>query len=1089
MPKIDNYWNRYDESKHYTELLMRDGYGTQASEINEIQSIFKAKVAKLANSLFGDGDVVADGQIVVDASTGDVKANSGQVFAAGEIWDVPPATFQIPTSGYVAIGIQLTEEIISELEDPGLRNPAIGHTLENEPGAWRRKITAKWTFGTDSNKDSFFPVYDVQDGMQAAKEAPPNLDSFNQTIARYDRDSTGDGSYLCNGLRVTAESVTNLEKQYYNIEAGRARVNGNGIELPASWRIGYATTPDLRAIDTEVIVAKGGSSERVNVAHPPVWKYTNLRVPQRKTVTMIHGNYSGCTDPLPDSSILQIVSVTQSSTSFRVETDYRRSGDAIDWSPAGAEPATGSTYSVTYDFLNTAVEPVQPDVNGFTVQNAVAGSSIMISYEQALPRIDKLCLNDAGGITWIKGVANEYNASVPQVPANLLAIASILHDWRKTSKVVNDAPRVVKFAEMLLLVERVEYCLAEVARNRLEMDAGTREAGAKVGMFVDPFLDDSMRDEGIKQTAAIVDGCLTLAIAASAHYVSSDVKRPTTAAMTLAVSIGQTLKTGSMQVNPYMSFAIPEGKAQISPSVDRWTEEETAWASGITRTFYSSENRTLNQTNDTWVSSGRAYGAILGSSSSSSLASELVRSSNTQVENLGTVNSKIKYLRQIDISFTLTGFGPGEYLDSINFGGYAVTPTGSRVADATGKITGTFRIPANVPSGIKQITFRGRASVAYGTFTGEGTLSVTTLRQVQNIYEHTINTTTVTTTRRISADPLAQTFSVEEPVMLAGVDLWFTARGTTNAQVQLRQVENGMPTAVVLAEAIVPPASQVLGGGHTRIQFDSAVPLLDSEEYAIVILCNDAKTALSIAEMGKFDANVQKWVTAQPYTVGVLLSSSNAKTWTAHQERDLTFRLLTARFAKTATEIDLGTITLPDGTTDIILMGLAELPKASCRNDFVVQLPGSAGTVVMAGDQGVNLGKAVSGAARVKARLYGDATSSPVLWPGTQIIAGRMAASGDYYTRSVVATGAQKATLIFDAWAPGGSTIVPQIQIDNGVWQAMPLAETVPQGDRVAEYRYEKALSGNTLIKVRLTLTGTPAARPEVYGLRLMAVK
>lgn len=48
---------------------------------------------------------------------------------------------------------------------------------------------------------------------------------------------------------------------------------------------------------------------------------------------------------------------------------------------------------------------------------------------------------------------------------------------------------------------------------------------------------------------------------------------------------------------------------------------------------------------------------------------------------------------------------------------------------------------------------------------GQGTLEVTTLRQVQ----------TVTNT---NIDPLAQTFMLDKAVQLAGVDLWFTARET-----------------------------------------------------------------------------------------------------------------------------------------------------------------------------------------------------------------------------------------------------------------------------------------------------------------------
>jgi hypothetical protein len=152
--------------------------------------------------------------------------------------------------------------------------------------------------------------------------------------------------------------------------------------------------------------------------------------------------------------------------------------------------------------------------------------------------------------------------------------------------------------------------------------------------------------------------------------------------------------------------------------------------------------------------------------------------------------------------------------------------------------------------------------------------------------------------------------------------------------VQIREVSNGVPTRTVLAEAVVPAASLVVtGGGHTRIRFDAPVALAASTEYALVILCNDADTAVAIAEMGQFDSLHQQWVAAQPYTIGVLLSSSNASTWTAHQTRDLTFRLLEAGYAEGTNTLDLGTATVTDGATDLILLALAESPHGAKRED------------------------------------------------------------------------------------------------------------------------------------------------------------
>ena len=66
-----------------------------------------------------------------------------------------------------------------------------------------------------------------------------------------------------------------------------------------------------------------------------------------------HGGYSGCTDELPHDYLYQLLNVTQGATEFTETVDYivDEYDGTIDWSPAGAEPATGSTYYVNYTYI------------------------------------------------------------------------------------------------------------------------------------------------------------------------------------------------------------------------------------------------------------------------------------------------------------------------------------------------------------------------------------------------------------------------------------------------------------------------------------------------------------------------------------------------------------------------------------------------------------------------------------------------------------------------------------------------------------------------------------------------------------------
>lgn len=397
-------------------------------------------------------------------------------------------------------------------------------------------------------------------------------------------------------------------------------------------------------------------------------------------------------------------------------------------------------------------------------------------------------------------------------------------------------------------------------------------------------------------------------------------------------------------------------------------------------------------------------------------------------------------------------------------------------ADAQGKITGTFRIPAGIPAGSKSVTFTG-AGGGYGeaVFVGQGQLTTQTLRKVTNVTNWYY-------------DPLAQTFSLTRNVQLAGVDLFFTAR-ETQVRVQIREVASGVPSRTILAERVLEPADIVVsGGGHTRVLFDAPLSLTAGSEYAIVVLCDDATTRLSIAEMGKYDKTRQQWVTAQPYAVGVLLSSSNASTWTPHQDRDLAFRLLEARYRDAEPlSLDMGSVSVTSAT-DLLLMGLSDIPTAQCRLEYALALPDGSSQTVAEG-QAISLATPQTGSVGITARLHGDASASPVLWPGCQLLAGSLGTTADYCTRSVVALNAASASLIYDAAIPSGASVTPEIQIDEGEWTSLDADGSTRGDDGMVEFRFRKSLSGAQRIKVRLTLSGTSQARPVVRNVRLLAVQ
>lgn len=400
-------------------------------------------------------------------------------------------------------------------------------------------------------------------------------------------------------------------------------------------------------------------------------------------------------------------------------------------------------------------------------------------------------------------------------------------------------------------------------------------------------------------------------------------------------------------------------------------------------------------------------------------------------------------------------------------------------ANSAGLLAGKFTIPAGVPAGSKRVEFIGAGgSRGEAVFIGQGELQTDTRQQITRI---------TTTLWQQNTDPLAQTFTLDADTQVGGVDLWFVAKGTSTVVVQIRETTVGMPNKTVLSEARLQPAD-IAVSGHTRIQFAAPVQLLAGAEYALVVLCDDADTALAIAELGKWDNTAGRWVTSQPYQVGVLLSSSNASTWTPHQDRDMAFRLLAASYTETAKTLALGNVTVSN-TTDLMLLSLADSPTAAARAEYSLGLPDGS-TVKVADGQPVRLPTPITGNVSVAANLLGTEVASPVLFPGTQLVGGKVSETADYVSRAIPAGNNARVRVIFDALIPAGASVtVAASGVDAGdTWQSVAYQSSKAMGDGWMEMTHELASISEAMVKVKLTLGGNSASRPRVRNLRVIVL-
>jgi hypothetical protein len=637
-----------------------------------------------------------------------------------------------------------------------------------------------------------------------------------------------------------------------------------------------------------------------------------------------------------------------------------------------------------------------------------------------------------------------------------LALASVYQSWMSTGyharRVVPDGTRMVSMQELNDQSQDIDQIRVDLAEMRLRLDLQGRYSGVRKGLFADPFMDDSMRDAGQVQDANIFGERLHLPIKLTVLQLGTGITERVTVGHTHGPVVSQLARTSSMLVNPYSAFGRMPVALTLTPAVDRWTEVTTQWAQPLAESFFS------------------GGGAI----------TRLARTTTT-AEVRSEASTALANLRQIEVQITAP-MGPGEGVTQFSFDGQTLplkTLTGAAnpVADSAGVLTAKFTVPAGVPAGTKVVELVGTGgSTGTGTFTGQGTRIDREQQQVTRFWYERF-------------DPLAQTLTLSTTAQCSGTDLWFTARQAgSSVLVQLREVDAGFPSPRILTERTVKTADMAPAGQPTRITWPPVL-LTGGQEYAIVILCDDAITACAIAKLGEWDDNSKRWVQAQPYQVGVLLSSSNASTWTAHQSADLAFNLLQPTYTATERLMDLGTVDLTDAT-DLMVLAHVHEPQAGISAHFVITRLKADGTeldkFVASPRQVVQLPTRFTGKVKVQVRLGARDKLSAVLEPGIQLVAASLQQTGSYITPAVTAGGASRVRVVFDALLPPGTTAQVHAQaLGTTTWVQVPFLQSSPMDTGMLELTHELPSITATAVRLRLTLTGTHLSRPTLRNLRV----
>lgn len=1058
-------------------------------DLNDMQRITRDRARRNANMIARNGDRVEGAEIIVTpdpdpATTVSIVLAAGKIFVDGDVLPVAAAEIEgVVGSGEVRVGVRLVRSTEGHEDDVTLVGPLAGSEAEGEPIGVRVVELITWGLETDTADGDFYPVYTLRDGTPLDQTPPPALTGVINQLALYDFDANG--HYIVDGCQVTAFGKIG-SNQVFSIKEGTANILGYKRVREHALRFEVPEEPDLEVIGAEphTYTAADGDPTTVNVNRAPIASVQQVIVVKRITETVVRGAIAGGQDALAKSSVVAIESVTQGATTFTASTDYVLAGNSVSWAPGGSEPASSSTYSVTY-LYNEAQTIDSATETAVIVSGGVNGQPVLVSYTSKIPRVDLICLDVTGRPAYVKGVSARTNAVAPSTPDTLLKLCEVSNLWFLTEKpAINNNGAVTltvdyqRRLERLLLRVSDQFDRAESARDIL-----TREPVAKAGFFTDNFTDDFYRDQGAAQTAASANGVLQLAIDAILNtLVNADFL---TLPFSEEIVIRQDLRTSSMKINPYANFVAMPAGLSLEPGVDFWTDTVTDWTSAETREFQAAPDQPPGST--------------------------------TITEQVSETLSAAEFLRQIDVDFLLEGFGVGEDLDSLTFDGVDITPAGPLSADSNGEISGTFTIPAGIPVGRRLVEATGAAgSFARAIYVGEGTITNLTLRRVTLVTREApppvINITNITTiVQEITQvvvqtpqgwngegggggegnDPLAQTFSLVEPRMIAGVNVWIGAVGNRQKgiRVQLCTVQNGIPTNEVLADDFISMATPNVGD-MVQARFKTPVLCQVGREYAFVFLTDDNAHELKIARLGDvFDigGGQQGRVSAQPYTTGTLLASSNRLTWTPVQDADLAFQVIAANFTAVTRTVNLWTGAFTN-ISDVIVRGGLEIPAADTSVRW--ELVRASGDVIRFADrQQVPFSEFVTETVTLRAVLSGSAKLSPTIFPGVLLIAGRIRTTGTYITRAFDMGTGVRLRALFAAMVPAGASVTVEADAVNNTWEALSLLSTAQLGSGWTEPLYEKdPFTANPQGRVRITLAGGPAARPFLARLKAYAV-
>lgn len=1109
---VNQYYNLYDSTKGYTELLFRAGKVLQSKELNEMQSMLKNQIKNVGDTILTNGDIIEGCQLVIDGTN--VTITRGKIYLNGNVHSVPDTQLEIEAEGTEIIGAILSSEIITPDDDEDLNEVASGYDNYNQDGAYRLKEHVIITLN-DNNASILYTLVNGQQMAVNTAEDLTQLDKMNATLARRTFDESG--NYKVSGLKLVDKNYCDDNKVYISVEPGKAYVKGYEVSKPNATTIGLDRSATLRQVSNEPKTYRT-DVERYSLNNEYVKSINKIVAIVETSQSITRGSIIGGIDYLPLSPVVEVLEVTQGGTTFSIGSDFQLVNDGIDWSIGAQAPAPGSTYTVKWTYNKTMKKDDDyvlyndPTSNIGYVEflsdgdKPVNGSTFLVNYSFMLCRRDIIAIDKNGSVIVTNGQPDILRTvESPAVSSEEVLVlgSTLLKPNSDHPSIINNNTQTITMLDLYQMLERINALEYNQAISDLDTEAAENENATElIGVFTDGFIGMSKADSYHSEWSASIDldnQEVTLPFETSINPLSPNktdnfnaglFNRLLTAPYTEINLFSQSLATGTIRINNYNAFP-KRPSVKLSPEVDNWIDEQTITIQGGTKTTVITLRRWWYHKNESWAQAEKALWQSYGFADGGEGLAWNNGTSSIQFVANSVLDTAILYMRQKPVDVTVENLTP--HCDNITatFDGiqvellpksvsYQGTTEGTLKADGNGVALGYFNIPANTLCGTRELkvypvntpSINGSAD-----YTANGRLKVTT----RTVF--TQKTTVVAT------DPIAQSFQFDMDQYLTGVGVYFLDKDTVEPiTIQVRNMINGYPGNTVYAEKVILPSEITISTNasiETRVEFDDPVYCNAGEQYCFTVLSNSDVDSLWMAETTKTDIISNNQVAKNPYLNGTLFSSSNALTWTAHQSSDLKFNLYGARFESAGSVIF---DSIDEVSFDRLMIMSEESIPSGCSVFWQYQInDGDWMPIESYDDREIS---EVANNIKVKASIVANSYTSPAIALDSLILVGFENKNlGTYISKNVsIADGYNHVKIIVDLHIPANTNanVYFATDISGEDWISLDNTKTEQKSAEYKTFTFEKDLDEKAYdYRCKVVLTSTSqTSRPKAQNLR-----